>query len=156
MNHSNYKILTVEITSFSYKRPLPARLFSSEEGRHGGGFIFDCRCLPNPGREERFREKTGLDLEVIQHLLASQEVTQFREHVFGLINAAVENYMQRDFEFLAVGFGCTGGQHRSVFFTEQLSLHLLKCFSPRVTTKVLHSNLDASGKPLLLQARPVN
>lgn len=156
MNQTNPKILTVEITSFSYKRPLPSRLFSSEDGRHGGGFIFDCRCLPNPGREERFREKTGLDLDVIQYLLTSQEVIQFREHVFGLVNAAVGNYMQRDFEFLSVGFGCTGGQHRSVFLTEQLSLHLLKGFSPRVTTKVLHSNLDASGKPLLLQARPVN
>jgi RNase adaptor protein for sRNA GlmZ degradation len=149
-------ILTVEITSFSYKRPIPPRLFSAEGGRHGGGFVFDCRCLPNPGREERFKECTGLDLDVIQYLQTSPEVSQFREHVFGLVNAAVENYMQRGFEFLSVGFGCTGGQHRSVFFTEQLSLHILKCFSPRVTTKVLHSNLDASGRPLMLQVKPVN
>jgi RNase adaptor protein for sRNA GlmZ degradation len=150
------KILTVEITSFSYKRPLPSRLFSHDGGRHGGGFVFDCRCLPNPGREEQFKERTGLDLDVIQYLQTNPEVTRFREHVFGLITPAVEDYILRDFEFLSVGFGCTGGQHRSVFFTEQLSLHLLKCFSPRVTTKVFHSNLDSMGRPLILQAKPVN
>jgi RNase adaptor protein for sRNA GlmZ degradation len=154
MNQSDVKILTVEVTSFSYKRTLPQRLFSNQDGRHGGGFVFDCRCLPNPGRQEAFREKTGLDLDVIQFLQSSAEVTTFKEHVFGLVTAAVENYMHRGFEFLSVGFGCTGGQHRSVFLTEQLSLHLLKCFSPRVTINVLHSNLDASGRPLAVQGAP--
>jgi RNase adaptor protein for sRNA GlmZ degradation len=156
MSDKSNKILTVEITSFSYKRELPSRLFSHEGGRHGGGFVFDCRCLPNPGREERFKERTGLDLDVIQYLQLNPDVSRFKEHVFGLITSATENYIQRDFEFLTVGFGCTGGQHRSVYFTEQLSLHLLKCFSPRVTTKVLHSNLDSMGRPLMLQKTPAN
>ena len=156
MSQSDSRIITVEITSFSYKRPLPPRLFSSEDGRHGGGFVFDCRCLPNPGREERFKDKTGLDPEVIDYLKSRIEVQHFKEHVFALVTSAVENYVQRNFEFLTVGFGCTGGQHRSVFFTEQLSLHLLRCFSPRVATKVLHSNLDSNGRPLTLQASTFN
>lgn len=139
------KILTVELISFSYKRPIPASLFSSEGGRHGGGFVFDCRCLPNPGREERYKEQTGLDREVITHLSQSPEVQKFREHAFNLVTSAVENYMQRDFEFLVVGFGCTGGQHRSVYMADQLSRHLLTAYPTRVITSVLHSNIPAAA-----------
>lgn len=141
MTQAATKILTVELVSFSYKRPIPATLFSSEEGRHGGGFVFDCRCLPNPGREERYKEQTGLDQEVIAYLSASAEVKKFRDHAFSLVASAVENYMQRDFEFLVVGFGCTGGQHRSVYMTDQLSRHLLTSYPSRIKTSVLHSNL---------------
>jgi RNase adaptor protein for sRNA GlmZ degradation len=137
------KILTVELFSFSYKKPLPAALFSSDEGRHGGGFVFDCRCLPNPGREERYKTKTGIDLEVIEYLTQSVEVQRFRELTFNLVSAAIQNYLSRDFEFLSVGYGCTGGQHRSVFFAQQLSEYLLKSFAPRVETRVVHSNLAA-------------
>lgn len=141
-------ILTVEITSFSYKRPLPANLFSNTEEKHGGGFVFDCRCLPNPGREEQYKSQTGLDLDVITYLQQAKEVETFQTHTFALINAAIENYMHRNFSFLSVAFGCTGGQHRSVYFTEQLSRYLLKSYSPRVATSVFHSNLDSTGKPL--------
>jgi RNase adaptor protein for sRNA GlmZ degradation len=136
-------ILTVELFSFSYKRPVPEGLFSSEGGRHGGGFVFDCRCPPNPGREERYKTRTGLDQDVVEYLTQSPEVQVFRQHTFGLITNAVENYLTRDFEFLAVAFGCTGGQHRSVFFADQLSKHLAERFAPRVTTRVTHTNLGA-------------
>jgi RNase adaptor protein for sRNA GlmZ degradation len=141
-------LLTVEIISFSYKKELPSILFSSAEGRHGGGFVFDCRYLPNPGREAQFKSQTGRDSEVIAYLLAAPEVTAFKTHAFTLISSAVENYLNRGFTFLTVGFGCTGGQHRSVFMTEQLSAHLSHHFASRVTTRVCHSNLDVSGKPL--------
>jgi RNase adaptor protein for sRNA GlmZ degradation len=139
------KILTVELISFSYKRPIPAALFSSEGGRHGGGFVFDCRCLPNPGREERYKAQTGLDREVIAYLSQSPEVQQFREHAFDLVTSAVDNYLQRDFEFLVVGFGCTGGQHRSVYMTDQLSRHLLTSYPARLQTSVLHSNIPVAA-----------
>ncbi|MFN4895490.1 MAG: hypothetical protein ACK5GN_05890 [Pseudomonadota bacterium] len=141
MSDESPKILTVELFSFSYKRPLPAGLFSHEAGRHGGGFVFDCRCLPNPGREERYKSQTGLDAEVIEYLSRIPEVQSFRTHTFGLITDAVRNYLSRNFEFLVVGFGCTGGQHRSVFFTEQLSSHLTTNFKSEVITTVTHSNL---------------
>lgn len=146
MNEVTPKILTVELYSFSYKLPVPDGVFSREAGRHGGGFVFDCRCLPNPGREERYKTQTGLDRDVIAYLSSSPEVQVFREHTFGLITNAVENYLSRDFEFLAVAFGCTGGQHRSVFFAEQLSYHLTNRFTPRVATKVVHTNLGLIGK----------
>jgi len=132
--------LTIEITSFSYKRELPPVLFSSAEGRHGGGFVFDCRALPNPGRLEAFKTQTGRDPDVITYLMAAPEVLAFKQHVFALIDSSVDNYLSRGFTFLSVGFGCTGGQHRSVFMAEQLSIHLKASRGAQVITKVGHSN----------------
>lgn len=143
------KGLTVEVTSFSYKKTLPQILFSGENGRHGGGFVFDCRCLPNPGRLEKFKPQTGLDAAVIQYLEAQPEVATFQNHAFGLVSAAVNNYLLRGFDFLSVGFGCTGGQHRSVFMAERLSIHLQQAYGGGVITKVLHSNLDSAGCPIV-------
>lgn len=138
-------ILTVEITSFSFKAPLPPHLFSLEDGRHGGGFVFDCRSLPNPGRLEEFKAKTGLDADVCAYLEASAEIAPFQASTFGLVEHAVKNFLARRFSFMNVSFGCTGGQHRSVFFAEKLSQHLTKTFSPDVVTKVIHYNLAAKG-----------
>jgi RNase adaptor protein for sRNA GlmZ degradation len=148
MTEHSSPILTVEIISFSYKKDLPPTLFSSSEGRHGGGFVFDCRYLPNPGREAQFKSQTGLDSAVIAYLEAAPEVAAFKSHAFSLVSSAVENYLVRGFTFLTVGFGCTGGQHRSVFMTQQLSYHLSSRFAPRVATNVCHSNLDELGRPL--------
>lgn len=144
MSESRQSPLTIEITSFSYKRELPPLLFSSAEGRHGGGFVFDCRALPNPGRLEEFKVQTGRDAAVIAYLMATPEVHVFKDHVFALVRGSVENYLSRGFTFLSVGFGCTGGQHRSVFMTEQLSAHLRESYPGRVLTKVHHSNLPRS------------
>lgn len=143
--HMNRPPLTVEITSFSFKAPLPPHLFSLEGDRHGGGFVFDCRSLPNPGRDERFKTQTGLDTEVCDFLDAAPEVAQFREHTFNLVESAVKNFLGREFTFMNVSFGCTGGQHRSVYFTERLSRHLVETFSPRLETRVIHYNLALKG-----------
>jgi len=145
MNESTQLSLVVEITSFSFTAPLPPNLFSLEGERHGGGFVFDCRSLPNPGREERFKTKTGLDVEVCAYLDAAAEIAAFREHSFGLVDSAVRNFLDRGFKFMNVSFGCTGGQHRSVFFTEKLAQHLHATFSPQITPKVLHYNLIQKG-----------
>ena len=106
-------VLTVEITSFSFKEQLPPHLFSLEDGRHGGGFVFDCRSLPNPGREEQFKIKTGLDADVAAYLAARKEVLEFRDNTFSLVDMAIKNFLDRQFAFMNVSFGCTGGQHRS-------------------------------------------
>ena len=145
MNQPTISNLTLEITSFSFKAPLPPHLFSLEGERHGGGFVFDCRSLPNPGREERFKSKTGLDADVRAYLEAATEISAFREHTFGLVDAAVRNFLERGFSFMNVSFGCTGGQHRSVFFTEELARHVSASFPSHVTPKVIHYNLVQKG-----------
>jgi UPF0042 nucleotide-binding protein len=138
-------VLTVEITSFSFKEPLPPHLFSLAEGRHGGGFVFDCRSLPNPGREEQFKLKTGLDADVATYLAGRKEVLEFRDSSFSLVDMAVKNFLERKFAFMNVSFGCTGGQHRSVYFTEQLAQHLGASYAPEVTARVVHYNLAQKG-----------
>src|SRR5436305_680727 len=111
--------LIVRIFSFSFHHELP-----KDETGHGGGFIFDGRGLPNPGREERFKSLTGRDAPVIDYLNQQESVHQFLASVFTLIDATVQNYQQRGFKNLMVSFGCTGGQHRSVYLAEQLAKHL--------------------------------
>jgi aminoglycoside/choline kinase family phosphotransferase len=111
--------LTVRIVSFSFHRGLP-----DDESGHGGGFVFDGRSLPNPGREERFKALTGKDAPVIEYLNQQESVHQFLAHVTSLVDASVKNYQDRGFKHLMVSFGCTGGQHRSVFLAEQIAQHL--------------------------------
>jgi len=111
--------LVVRIFSFSFHRDLP-----KDETGNGGGFIFDGRSLPNPGREERFKSLTGRDAPVIDYLNQQESVHQFLAGVFSLVDSSVSNYQQRGFKNFMVGFGCTGGQHRSVFLAEQLAKRL--------------------------------
>src|SRR5438034_4566261 len=111
--------LNVRIFSFSFHQDLP-----KDESGNGGGFVFDGRGLPNPGREERFKTLTGKDTPVINYLHQQESVHQFLASVFSLIDATVENYHERGFKNLMVSFGCTGGQHRSVYLAEQLAKHL--------------------------------
>ena len=111
--------LHIRITSFSFKGSYPKASDS-----HGGGFVFDMRCLPNPGRERAYKDLTGRDAAVIEYLEKHEEVSRFKDSVFSLIDQAVENYLRREFTSLAVAFGCTGGQHRSVYFAEELGRHL--------------------------------
>ena len=110
--------LTLRIGSFSFHRGLPA-----DETGHGGGFIFDCRSLPNPGRQERFKSLTGRDAPVADYLNAQEAVHQFLAGVISLVESSVANYQSRGFKNLMVSFGCTGGQHRSVYLAEQLAKH---------------------------------
>ncbi len=111
--------LAVRIMSFSFHRGLP-----KDDSGHGGGFVFDGRSLPNPGREERFKALTGRDAPVIEYLNQEQSVHQFLASVMSLVDASISNYQQRGFKSLMVSFGCTGGQHRSVYLAEQVAKRL--------------------------------
>jgi len=116
---SDAQNLLVRIFSFSFHRGMP-----SDETGNGGGFVFDGRSLPNPGREERFKAITGRDVPVIEYLNQQENVHQYLASVFSLVDATIESYKQRGFKNLMVSFGCTGGQHRSVFLAEQLAKRL--------------------------------
>lgn len=110
---------TVRIFSFSFHKGQP-----KDESGHGGGFVFDARSLPNPGREERFKALTGRDAAVVEYLNVQESVGQYLDHALSLVDASVSNYQSRGFKNLMVSFGCTGGQHRSVYLAEQLAKHL--------------------------------
>jgi aminoglycoside/choline kinase family phosphotransferase len=111
--------LLVRIFSFSFRRGIP-----KDETGHGGGFVFDARSIPNPGREESFKPLTGKDAPVIDYLNQQESVHQFLASVMSLVDASVSTYQRRGFKSLTVSFGCTGGQHRSVYFAEQLAKRL--------------------------------
>ena len=111
--------LIVRIFSFSFREGIP-----KDETGHGGGFVFDARGIPNPGRQEEFKTLTGKDAPVIDYLNQQESVHQFLASVMSLVDASVNTYRGRGFTSLTVSFGCTGGQHRSVYFAEQLAKHL--------------------------------
>ena len=111
--------LIVRIFSFSFHRGGP-----KDETGNGGGFVFDCRSVPNPGREERFKALTGKDASVIEYLNQQQSAHEFFARATSLVDASVRTYQLRGFKNVMVSFGCTGGQHRSVYFAEQLAKHL--------------------------------
>src|SRR5256885_9574544 len=111
--------VTVRVFSFSFHRGLPR-----DESGHGGGFVFDARRIPNPGREERFKAFTGKDAPVIDNLNQQESVHKFMANVISLVDASVNNYQRRGLKNLMVSFGCTGGQHRSVYLAEQLAKYL--------------------------------
>jgi aminoglycoside/choline kinase family phosphotransferase len=136
--------LVVRIFSFSFHQGLP-----KDESGNGGGFIFDGRSLPNPGREERFKTLTGKDAPVIDYLNQQETVHQFLASVLSLVDASIANYQQRGFKNLMVSFGCTGGQHRSVFLAEQLAKRLRARNGLEVVVR--HLELEKLGKRKALQ-----
>ncbi|MCF0194074.1 MAG: phosphotransferase [Bacteroidaceae bacterium] len=111
--------LKVRVFSFSYKRGIP-----EDVSGNGGGYVFDCRSTHNPGRYAEYKQQTGLDQPVIDFLEKDGEITTFLESVYRLADAHVERYMERGFSDLMFSFGCTGGQHRSVYSAEHLAHHL--------------------------------
>lgn len=126
----DFEGLTLHVLSISLKKGYPEL-----DAQNGGGFVFDCRFLPNPGRLEAFRSKTGLDKDVKTYLEQCAEVEEFMTTVLQIIGAAVANYKERKFKHLAVTFGCTGGQHRSVYCANRLAQHFANVDGVRIDLK---------------------
>lgn len=124
--------LTVTVNSFSFKKGYP-----DDFSGNGGGFVFDCRALPNPGRELQFKTKTGRDWEVAEYLIEKPQTHVFMDHVKGIVGQSIDNYLERHFNHLMVSFGCTGGQHRSVFFAQSIA-DWIKASYPSVQVKINH------------------
>ena len=120
--------LEVSIWSFAFKKGVPA-----DRSGNGGGYVFDCRSINNPGKYEYYRQFTGMDPEVIRFLEDDGEAAAFLEHVYALVDAHVSRFIERKFTNLQVCFGCTGGQHRSVYCAEHLAAHLSRRFDIRIT-----------------------
>lgn len=127
--------LSVRISSFSYR---DGKVPDDAAG-NGGGFVFDCRCVQNPGREERFKKRTGLDEDVQKHLDTIPEARHFLEQVTNLVKLSIESYKTKGYRDLMISFGCTGGQHRSVYFAERLAAILRK--DPSLVVSVSHTQV---------------
>ena len=129
--------LVVKVTSFAYKKGIP-----EDSTGNGGGFVFDCRAVNNPGKYERYKPFTGLDEPVIRFLEDDGEIAVFLEHAYALVDASVKRYMERGFTNLSVCFGCTGGQHRSVYSAQHLAEHLHKKFGVQVNLIHREQNIE--------------
>ena len=128
--------MTVKIHSFSYKRGIP-----EDTSGHGEGFVFDCRFIHNPGRYEPYKKLTGRDEPVINFLQHHSDIGEFLHESFRIVDKAVENYIDRSFTNLSVNFGCTGGQHRSVYAADALAKHLTEKYGVKVELKHIEQEL---------------
>ncbi len=133
--------LTVKVMSFAYKKGIP-----NDTTGNGGGFVFDCRAVNNPGKYDRYKVYTGLDQPVIQFLEDDGEILEFLNHAYSLVEASVKRYMERGFSNLMVCFGCTGGQHRSVYCAQHMAEHLNKKFNVKVELIHREQNIEQTFK----------
>ena len=128
--------LTIDVLSFSFKKGLPA-----DPSGNGGGYIFDCRSTHNPGKYEQYKQLTGLDKPVIEFLESDGEILTFLDSVYQLVDHHIERFLERGFTHLQVAFGCTGGQHRSVYSAEATARHIRNKY-PEVNVYVQHRELN--------------
>lgn len=133
--------LEVRVMSFAYKKGIP-----SDPSGNGGGYVFDCRAINNPGKYERYNNVTGLDEPVIKFLEEDGEITAYLDSIYKLVDAHVKRYMERDFTNLMVAFGCTGGQHRSVYAAQHVAEHLAKKFGVKVNLIHREQNIEQQFK----------
>ena len=127
-------MLKIRIFSFSYKKSgIPA-----DDTQNKGGFVFDCRFIYNPGRKTEFASLTGKDKEVIDFLDNQKEMQNFLQNSFSIVKSALDNFLSRDFTDIMVSFGCTGGQHRSVYAAEKLKIFLQDTFNGRLQIQLTH------------------
>ena len=129
--------LEVRVFSFAYKKGIP-----NDVSGNGGGYVFDCRAINNPGKYERFSHFTGLDEEVIKFLEEDGEMELFLDNIYPLVDSHVKRYMERNFTSLMVSFGCTGGQHRSVYAAQRMAEHISKKFGIKVSLVHREQNLE--------------
>lgn len=137
------RTLTVHVFSFAYKKGIP-----DDTTGNGGGYVFDCRAINNPGKYERYKQFTGLDPEVIQFLEDDGEIAVFLEHCYALVDASVKRYIERGFTSLTVAFGCTGGRHRSVYSAQHLAEHINKEFNVKVELQHREQNIEQVFMPI--------
>ena len=124
--------MTVTVYSFSFKKGIP-----EDKSGNGGGYVFDCRSTHNPGRYDAYKHLTGRDKEVVDYLEQDGEILTFLESVYRLIDHHVERFVSRGFSHLQVAFGCTGGQHRSVYCADATARHLRERF-PGIHVELIH------------------
>ncbi len=136
------RTLTVRVMSFAYKKGIP-----DDSTGNGGGFVFDCRAINNPGKYERYKPYTGLDPQVIKFLEDDGEITRFLDNCYQLVDASVQRYIDRGFTSLMVAFGCTGGQHRSVYSAQHMAEHINKKFNVKVELSHREQNIDQTLEP---------
>lgn len=133
--------LAVRVFSFAYKKGIP-----NDTSGNGGGYVFDCRAINNPGKFERYKQYTGRDEEVIKFLEDDGEIQAFLGNIFPLIDSHVKRYIERDFTDLMISFGCTGGQHRSVYAAQKTAEHISKKFGIKVSLVHREQNLEQEFK----------
>lgn len=131
------RTLEVKVMSFAYKKGIP-----NDPSGNGGGFVFDCRAINNPGKYERYNHFTGLEEPVIQYLEEDGEITEFLQHVYTIVDSSVQRYMDRGFTNLMICFGCTGGQHRSVYSAQHLAEHIHQRFGVKVDLVHREQNVE--------------
>lgn len=126
-------MLTITIYSFSFKKGIPA-----DESGNGGGYVFDCRAPENPGRYDPYKQLTGRDKPVIRFIEENGELPALLSHIYPVADFHVQRYLEREFTHLQFCFGCTGGQHRSVYSAEHLAQHLHERFADRIKIELIH------------------